>query len=355
MKLHPNVALATALLLPLTQVLVSCGKPAGPAGPESVGTAAAANTVASTNAVAIAGTNAPPEATNAVPAGTNAPAAPSGGATNGPPGSPPAAGGAAPPGAPPSGPGGAQAEASGSSTNEIQVSFQGAQVDMIVQWLAQTTGKTVIKHPRVQCQLTIVSSQKVPKRDAINLVYRALALEGYNAIETANSILIVPEGQDVKMNPEIIDGAASNIPEGRQRLMKIFQLEHVQPADLREKIKPVLSDKATVDMDEHSNRLIVTDFTDNIRLLAELIRELDVTSIGDSVIEVIPLKYAGAEELASLAGLILNSHASNPASPKGSSSSHGPPPQPDGGPAGNAVALAGTPGRGWGWGWGRRR
>src|SRR4051812_10570599 len=64
------------------------------------------------------------------------------------------------------------------SSDEILVSFQGANIDMIVQWLAQTSGKSVLKHPRVQCQLTIVGSKKVNKREALNLVYRALALEG---------------------------------------------------------------------------------------------------------------------------------------------------------------------------------
>src|SRR5512141_744623 len=33
------------------------------------------------------------------------------------------------------------------SPDEIQLSLQGANVDMVVQWLAQNTGKTVIKHP----------------------------------------------------------------------------------------------------------------------------------------------------------------------------------------------------------------
>src|SRR5437660_1149478 len=49
------------------------------------------------------------------------------------------------------------------SPDEIQISFQGANVDMIVQWLAQTTGKSVVKHPQVQCQLTIMSSKKLAK------------------------------------------------------------------------------------------------------------------------------------------------------------------------------------------------
>src|SRR5262249_18345386 len=91
------------------------------------------------------------------------------------------------------------------ATDEIQVSFQGANIDMIVQWLAQTTGKSVEKHPQVQCQLTIMSSKKVPPREAISLVYRAMALEGFTAVESSNAILIVPEGKEPKLNPELID------------------------------------------------------------------------------------------------------------------------------------------------------
>src|SRR5258708_6429916 len=69
--------------------------------------------------------------------------------------------------------------------DEIQLSFQGANIDMVVQWLAQTTGKSVVKHPQVQCQLNIVSSKKISQREAINLVYNALCLEGFTAVESS--------------------------------------------------------------------------------------------------------------------------------------------------------------------------
>src|SRR5437868_4841915 len=45
--------------------------------------------------------------------------------------------------------------------SDDQLSFQGANIDMVVQWLAKTTGKSVVKHPKVQCQLTIVSSKSL--------------------------------------------------------------------------------------------------------------------------------------------------------------------------------------------------
>jgi len=183
------------------------------------------------------------------------------------------------------------------STDEIQLSFQGAHVDMIVQWLAQQTGKSVVKHPRVQCQLTIVGSKKVTRREAINLVYRALALEGFTAIESSKAILIVPEGQEPKMSPELIGATKNDIPEGRQRLMKIFPLSHVQAAELKEKIKGVLSEKGTIDTDDRANQVIVTDYNENLGLVADMIRALDSDKPQDITVRVLPLKNVSAQDL----------------------------------------------------------
>lgn len=204
-------------------------------------------------------------------------------------------------------------------SSDDQLSFQGANVDMVVQWLAKTTGKSVVKHPQVQCQLTIVSSKGLKTREAVNLVYRALALEGFTAIESTKSILIVPEGKEPKGPAEFLEG--DDIPEGRQRLMRIFQLQHVSPAELRDKIKTALTDKATVEINERGNQLIISDYTENIRLVSGLIKELDVVSTSDTTVEFLPLKHGDAEDVAALLGQILNAQVtSQPQSASGSSS-----------------------------------
>ena len=203
----------------------------------------------------------------------------------------------------------------------ITVSFQGAQVDMIVQWLAEKTGKSVIKHPRVQCQLTIASSKKVSLREALNLIYRALALEGFTAIESNESIMLVPEGSEPKLSPVLIESSRSDIPEGRQKLVKIFPLKHIPPAELREKLRGVLSEKGTIEVDDRGSQIIVTDYNDNLRLLGELVKDFDVVSVSDNVVEIFPLKHADADDLGSLLTLILNSQAGNPSSGAASSGS----------------------------------
>ena len=186
----------------------------------------------------------------------------------------------------------------GTNADDIQLSFQGANIDMVVQWLAQTTGKTVVKHPQVQCQLTITSSKKVSQREAINIVYRALALEGFTAIETSKSILIVPEGKEPKMTAEVVDSATKDLPEGRQRLTKVFSLNHVQAASLKDKVQAALSDKGTVMLDEHANQIIISDYNDNLRVVGELIEALDTDRPQDVAVRIIALKHMSAQDLA---------------------------------------------------------
>jgi general secretion pathway protein D len=192
---------------------------------------------------------------------------------------------------------GVSTNASGSNTNLIELSFQGANIDMVVQWLSQTTGKSVLKHPQVQCQLTITSSKKVTEREAINLVYRALALEGYSAIEFSDSILIVPQDKEPRMSPELIGGTQTNVPEGRQRLVKVFNLKYAKAGEIRDRIGTALSDKAMVIVDEQANQIILTDYNDNLRTASELINALDTDKPEDVTVRVIQLKNVQAADL----------------------------------------------------------
>lgn len=274
--------------------------------------------VASTNATESPATNAAPNVLTNEPSSTNAaPAGPTVIATP-PPNMPPRGG-----------PPGSNAPASEEPDDGmVQLSFQGANVDMIVQWLAKTTGKSVIKHPRVQCQLTIVSSSRLPEREALNLVYRALALEGFSVLESSKSILVVPEGQEPKLAPEMVNGADVEIPEGRQRLLRIFNLEHTSPGELSEKIRTVLSEKATVEVVDRANQLIITDYTENMRLVSELIKELDVSSPSDVTIEFFKLEHAQADEISGLLTQILNARPPSAAVSTSSRPSSPPPGRP---------------------------
>jgi type II secretion system protein D len=100
------------------------------------------------------------------------------------------------------------------------------------------------------------------------------------------------------MSPELITGSMTNIPEGHQRLAKVFTLKHTQANDLKDKIRTALSDKATIDVDERANEIVIADYNDNIRVVGELIDALDSDRPEDVAVRVISLKHVGAQDLA---------------------------------------------------------
>jgi type II secretion system protein D len=234
-----------------------------PAGTNA--TPVAANATNTNSTVTAASTNSPDSSTNATPDGsTNA------------------------------------VESKKSPTELIQLSFQNMQIDQVIQWLSENTGKSVIKFPTAHCQITIVATKKVTRQEAITMVYRALGMEGFTAIESSNSILIVPSDQEMKMNlsPELISGANGAVPGGRERLIKVFPLQHLPAAEIMEKVKSVLSSNAVVVTDDRANLMIVTDFNDNLAAIAKLIDALDVEKNDDVIVRAINLKNVDAQELA---------------------------------------------------------
>src|SRR5690606_34126176 len=107
----------------------------------------------------------------------------------------------------------------------------------------------------------------------------------------------------------------------RQRIVKVFKVEHIPAGELRDRVKQVLSEKATVEVDERGNQIVVTDYTDNIQLLTSLLPELDKSSASESVVNIYPLKFLQAQELANLLNLVLSNQPGPTTSGRARSSS----------------------------------
>jgi type II secretion system protein D len=184
-------------------------------------------------------------------------------------------------------------------TDLIQISFQNMQIDQVLEWLAENTGKSVVKQSAAHCQITIVGTKKVTRQEAITMVYRALSMEGFTAIETSSSILIVPMDQESKMNlsPQLMGAAGADNAGGRERLVKVFPLKYLQAAELAEKVKSVLSTNSVIVTDDRANLVIVTDYNDNLTAAAGLIGALDVAKNDDVIVRSINLTNVNAQDL----------------------------------------------------------
>ena len=181
---------------------------------------------------------------------------------------------------------------------EVPLSFANADINAIVKWLGQMTGKSIIKHKEVKCQLTVMSSKKLPVKTALNQVYRALSLEGFKVLELRDVLLIVPAALEAEVGAELLRSSGDEAETGRAIRFRPFQLKHVKAKDIQDKAKLVLSKIAKVDVDEGSNQLIVMDYAENLDLLAELLEQIDVVNFAETSTEFYKLEHGDAETLA---------------------------------------------------------
>lgn len=193
----------------------------------------------------------------------------------------------------------------------VNLSFKGANIDAIIQWLSKTTGKSIIKHPQANCRVTIVSVGKLPKQEALDLVYHALSLEGFTTADNGKSIIILPENVDSKVKPDLVNDEDPDYPNGWRKVMRVFELKNVQASEMEDKIKGLLSKSAKVDADDTVNKLIVTDLAENIEILDELLDILDVEQEADYTVRMIPIKNVDAEDLSNEIDDLFDSRSSN--------------------------------------------
>src|SRR5207247_9669089 len=59
------------------------------------------------------------------------------------------------------------------------------------------------------------------------------------------------------------------------RAARVFHLNHVPAAEIKDKVRPALSEQGTVELDDRMNQIVVTDWPENMHRVAELTRQLD--------------------------------------------------------------------------------
>lgn len=147
----------------------------------------------------------------------------------------------------------------------------------------------------------------------INLRFEDLtrdeAIEAMNAVLALNAISVIPVGEKfVKVVPSqqaVQEGAlSSDLPheafsELGQFTTKLIRVKEIKPGDIAQAVQQFASGKITnpVLVFDDQNFFILRDMAANVKRMAELIEELDVTPELDYKLEVIPIRYGRVEEI----------------------------------------------------------
>jgi general secretion pathway protein D len=188
--------------------------------------------------------------------------------------------------------------------DEAALNFVGADIESVIKAVGHYTNITFLIDPRVKGTITLVSEKSVSKSQAFSLLTSALRLQGYTIVSGDGYAKVVPEAEaKLQASPTVIGGQTA--PKGDQVVTQVFHLNHESAANLVTVLRPLISPNNTINANPGNNSLVITDYADNLKRLAKIIASLDAPSSAD--LDVIPVRYAIASDLASMVGKLLES------------------------------------------------
>ena len=194
----------------------------------------------------------------------------------------------------------------------ITLNFTNAEIDAVARTMATLTGRNVVVDPRVKGTITLTTDKPVTPAVAYAQFLAMLRLQGFTVVDAAGLDKIVPEADAKLQGGAVFD---SKLVSGNQISTQIFKLNFENANNLLPILRPLISPNNTINVNPGNNSLVITDYGDNLRRMAQIIAAMDVSNATD--VEVISLKHAIAADLAPLVLRLLESGGGVAAAPGG--------------------------------------
>ncbi len=241
---------------------------------------------------------------------TNAPAAPDmpqGFPMPGAPAVPPvsAAAGPSAPGAPTAPPAARVAPAAATQPPEEMIpagniNFQGVDVNQVLDVYAKLVGRTILRAGLPTAQIVLRTETPLTKTEAIQALQAVLALNGISIVNIGDKFAkVLPVDQANSAGAEFNKENAAELPEMGSYVTHIVQLKYVKPSEMIPIIQPFAKLANSILAIDSNGILVLRDNAENVKRMLEMIAKIDVSVPEEYVSEVIPIKYAMAEDIAS--------------------------------------------------------
>lgn len=206
---------------------------------------------------------------------------------------------ARPPAAPP-----AQTAEAGDT---VTLNFRDTDVEQIVGAFGYLLGRTIVIDPRVRGRMTLETPGPVTHARAWMLLQSALRSMGFAVVETGALTKVVPEA-DAKLQSGPVTSGRIQSTDGDQIVTQIFRLANESATNLVPVLRPLIAPNNTIVAYPNNNSLVITDYASNLQRVGRIIASLDSPASGGGV-EVIPIEYAVASDVAVAANRLLDDTA----------------------------------------------
>lgn len=196
---------------------------------------------------------------------------------------------------------------------QVAMQLEAVEIKDFVRWYAEISHKTIIIHPQVSGNVTVISGQHISKDAAFQVFLATLQVHGFTVVTSEGALKIIPANLATENEIPLLSGdekvGAENI------VVKILTVENVAAQEVVNLLKPVASKFAYLAAYAPTNALIIADRATKLAQLERIIKKIDLA--GEVEVDMVELIYANAKEVVStIQQLFSNRNQSNTAAPK---------------------------------------
>jgi general secretion pathway protein D len=189
-----------------------------------------------------------------------------------------------------------EASAQEKTTEETwKVSLKNADIREFVTQVSVITGKSFVVDPRVKGNVTVISSASMDKDTIYELFLSVLRVHGYAAVPTGNITKIVQQVL-AKQSSNPKDFLSPSRSE--ELVTAVIPVRNSPSEDLVKILRPLIPQYGHVAGITSPNVLIISDHSENIARLTEIVNRIDIAD--NQTVKIISLKDAWVEDMVAL-------------------------------------------------------
>ena len=204
--------------------------------------------------------------------------------------------------APPTAPADASAAAAASSEEMIApglIDFEGVDVNQVLDIYAKLVNRTLIRGGLPQAQIILHTQTPLTKTEVIEALQAVLALNGISLVNIGDKFVkVLPSADAGASGGELDRSGSTNIPTMGTYVTHIVQLKYVKPTEMVPVITPFAKLKDIIPLDSNGI-LVLRDYAENVKRMLEMIEQVDVSVPAEYISDVIPIRYAKVDDIAS--------------------------------------------------------
>lgn len=179
------------------------------------------------------------------------------------------------------------------SAQDYTVNLNDTDIQELIKFVAEATGKTIVVDPSVKGKVKVISSKPVSAGELYELFLSILDVHGYAAVGSGDVVRVI-QNKDARSAPAgVSDGRSATTSE--QYVTQVLRLENISAAKLIPVLRPLVPQQAHMAAYAPSNAIIISDISANIDKIRDIIERMDKSAVQQT--DVVKLRYAVAEDV----------------------------------------------------------